>query len=170
MQTIRQKIVDDEKVQSVISRLIGDGTTKPLTSIIHERYEAKLRAENALSVFDLNGIKSEEEQLAIFVGEVAFEISRSDEYKNEGQRKAALAMLLKDHVDYQACLKCIKDLKVKRLQLEQNISKVKIDLIHANNHFLAVQSAANVVAGLSREEAYPEFIEVKQNPNSHKKL
>lgn len=146
METIRQKIVVDAEVKNQIYSYNAQ------VDQIFNAHTAVEKAKTALARFDLNGVQSAKDEMALIEGEIAFEIANNAELKNENQRKAALKQELAKHEGYKTAQAKAKQLAQSRIEVESEIAKAKIEYERQCNRFAGLLRFAEVVAGLSREE------------------
>lgn len=159
--TIRQSIIDDDGVATTARSGLDQ------VDYIKKCHTAVSTAEKILADFERNGIGQTKDKLESRQDEIAFEVSKDPELKNDTQRKAAMARFIADDVECQKLKAELHEQEIKKAELEQDVYLAKIDLETARNTFVAWQHQMAVVAGLSNENACTVTVKHTMEVNSH---
>ena len=160
-QTIRQMIMSGARVREIIA----EGSALP--GCISGTHRDLSVAEKILTDFEVNGLRQAKIDIDAKKGEVAYEVSVNPEFKNEGQRKAAIDKCLAENGAYQNMLTNLRSLEVRKADLAQKVTLAKIEYEHARNQFTAWQCEMAVIAGLSNENAARVVVEHRMEVSSH---
>jgi len=149
-QTIRQMIIDDDGVTSLLREL------RKMPERVKDASDTLTDAE-----FEAAGLPSQlkeaDQKIADVEREAMFEIlnkpgdNGKPKYTNDNQRKAAQAVILSTSEDYAAAKNDLLKLKQHKAEVENHIGITRNQMSYANNLFNVTIAAANLIAGLCYE-------------------
>ncbi len=150
MQTIRQSIVPDDEVRSLVKELLT----------VNDRItEAQATLDKAQMAYDTyNGADEAKDHLKMIEGEIAFEISLETngdgkkKFPNAEARAAELKKRCPNNEEWVAAFDALRSAERRKNELKMETLKCGNSVRQVTGRKYALSSLAEIVAGLSRED------------------
>jgi len=148
--TIRQAIIPDDKVMSVISRLLElPGDVQKASDVL---VDAELEQSTMPVIFqEIEDRQSSLERDAMFEVKNIVDDKGKPLYSNETLRQSAMMDMLSKTPDYIRAKNDMMAAKKKKADIENHIGKVRNQMYYVKNQQDVFIAVANIIAGLCQE-------------------